>query len=60
MHSNSTGIANLDLQRTAETRVSSAHSLMPGTELVIMPVEERRSTSYRCSYTLNLSPAKYF
>ena len=46
MHSNSIGIANLDLQTTAETRMTSVHSLMPGTKLVIMLVEETRSTSY--------------
>ena len=60
MHSNSTGIANLDLQTTAETQMSSVHSLMPGTKLVIMLVEETRNTSYWCSYILNFLPAKYF
>ena len=60
MHSNSIGIANLDLQTTAETRMTSVHSLMPGTKLVIMLAEETRSASYWCSYTLNFSCAKYF
>lgn len=41
MHSNSTGIANLDLHRTAETQMSSVHSLMPGTKLVIMLLKKQ-------------------